>query len=69
MGIGSPFVIHGMEGLIAGGVHNMVCFEANGRFLPGSRIDKEGLALVPLMTRCHVLLAGQGARGAATSHN
>jgi phosphomannomutase len=53
--IGSPYVIEGMEGLIAAGVRNVVGFEANGGFLLGSRIEKNGRVLTPLMTRDAVL--------------
>jgi phosphomannomutase len=53
--IGSPYVIKGMEGLIAAGVRNVVGFEANGGFLLGSRIEKNGRALIPLKTRDAVL--------------
>jgi phosphomannomutase len=53
--IGSPCVIEGMESLIAAGVRNVVGFEANGGFLLGSRIEKNGRVLTPLMTRDAVL--------------
>ncbi len=46
--IGSPYVIKGMldnpEGIVVG-------FEANGGFVLGSRVEKEGRILEPLMTR------------------
>lgn len=53
--IGSPYVIEGMQRLLAAGVRNVVGFEANGGFLLGSRIEKNGRALAPLMTRDAVL--------------
>lgn len=53
--IGSPYVIEGMQRLLAAGVSNMVGFEANGGFLLGSRIEKNGRALAPLMT-CDAVL-------------
>jgi phosphomannomutase len=70
--IGSPFVIAGMEQLIAGGARNVVGFEANGGFLVGSRLDKSGRTLEPLPTRDAVLpilalLAMSRERGIALS--
>jgi phosphomannomutase len=53
--IGSPYVIEGMEGLKASGTRNVVGFEANGGFLLGSTIEKEGRSMTPLMTRDAVL--------------
>lgn len=53
--IGSPHVIDGMQQMIASGLPNVVGFEANGGFLLGSRIEKNGRALMPLMTRDAVL--------------
>jgi phosphomannomutase len=53
--IGSPYVIEGMERLITAGVSNVVGFEANGGFLLGSRVEKNGRTLIPLMTRDAVL--------------
>ena len=53
--IGSPYVIEGMANLIASGDGNVVGFEANGGFLVGSRIEKNGHVLEPLMTRDAVL--------------
>jgi phosphomannomutase len=53
--IGSPFVIAGMEELIAGGAGKVVGFEANGGFLVGSRLERSGRVLAPLPTRDAVL--------------
>jgi phosphomannomutase len=53
--IGSPFVIAGMEELIAGGADKVVGFEANGGFLVGARLEKAGCTLEPLPTRDAVL--------------
>jgi len=38
--IGSPFVIEGMESLLANGARHVVGFEANGGFLVGSPLEK-----------------------------
>lgn len=53
--IGSPYVIAGMSEVIASGKLNVVGFEANGGFLLGSLINKNGKRLLPLMTRDAVL--------------
>jgi phosphomannomutase len=53
--IGSPYVIAGMEEMLASGLVNVVGFEANGGFLLGSAIEKAGRTLYPLMTRDAVL--------------
>jgi phosphomannomutase len=53
--IGSPYVIEGMEQLIAAGESRVVGFEANGGFLVGSAIEKNSRVLAPLMTRDAVL--------------
>jgi phosphomannomutase len=53
--IGSPFVIEGMEKMLAEGARRVVGFEANGGFLVGSRLEKDGRALAPLPTRDAVL--------------
>jgi len=53
--IGSPYVIAGIEQLIASGRKNVVGFEPNGGFLVGSPIEKSGRVLAPLMTRDAVL--------------
>jgi len=53
--IGSPFVIAGMESMIAHGARRVVGFEANGGFLVGSRLEKDGRSLQPLPTRDAVL--------------
>jgi phosphomannomutase len=49
--IGSPYVIEGMAQRLSDGERNVVGFEANGGFLVGSRIEKNGRVLAPLMTR------------------
>lgn len=53
--IGSPYVIEGIEQLIAGGARGVVGFEPNGGFLVGSEIVRDGRRLAPLMTRDAVL--------------
>ncbi len=53
--IGSPYVIEGIEQLIASGARNVVGFEPNGGFLVGSALEKNGRVLSPLMTRDAVL--------------
>lgn len=53
--IGSPYVITGMNNMLASGIVNVVGFEANGGFLLGSAIEKAGRTLYPLMTRDAVL--------------
>jgi phosphomannomutase len=53
--IGSPFVIEGMEKMLADGTRCVVGFEANGGFLVGSRHEKNGRVLAPLPTRDAVL--------------
>jgi phosphomannomutase len=53
--IGSPYVIQGIEQLIAAGAQNVVGFEPNGGFLVGSAIEKDGKTLSPLLTRDAVL--------------
>jgi phosphomannomutase len=53
--IGSPYVIAGMETLMAAGQGSVVGFEANGGFLVGSRLEKNGRVLEPLPTRDAVL--------------
>ncbi|MBK1678919.1 phosphomannomutase [Rhodocyclus tenuis] len=49
--IGSPYVIAGIEELLAAGASGVVGFEPNGGFLVGSAISKAGRTLAPLMTR------------------
>ena len=49
--IGSPFVIAGMEKAIAKGKKAVCGWEANGGFLVGSSIEKDGNTLSPLPTR------------------
>lgn len=53
--IGSPYVIEAMESLLASGAQGVVGFEANGGFLLGSSLDKNGSFLAPLMTRDAIL--------------
>lgn len=53
--IGSPYVIAGMETLMAEGQDGVVGFEANGGFLVGTRLEKNGRVLAPLPTRDAVL--------------
>lgn len=53
--IGSPYVIEAMEALAAQGAANVVGFEANGGFLVGARVQREGRTLEPLPTRDAVL--------------
>lgn len=53
--IGSPHVIDGMQQMLASGLPDVVGFEANGGFLLGSMIEKNGRTLTPLMTRDAVL--------------
>ena len=53
--IGSPFVIEGMQTLAAAGARRVVGFEANGGFLVGSQLEKDGRVLQPLPTRDAVL--------------
>lgn len=53
--IGSPYVIAGIEQLLAAGRRGVVGFEPNGGFLVGSAIEKNGRVLAPLMTRDAVL--------------
>ena len=53
--IGSPYVIEAMEKLIAAGTQDIVGFEANGGFLLGTAITKNGHTLTQLKTRDAVL--------------
>lgn len=53
--IGSPYVIAAMEELLAQGQTGVVGYEANGGFLVGSPIRKDGRHLAPLPTRDAVL--------------
>jgi phosphomannomutase len=53
--IGSPYVIAGIEQLLALGHRRVVGFEPNGGFLVGSAMEKNGRVLLPLMTRDAVL--------------
>jgi phosphomannomutase len=49
--IGSPFVIAGMEAALAKGKQRVCGWEANGGFLTGSPITRNGATLPPLPTR------------------
>jgi len=49
--IGSPFVIAGMEAALALGKKRVCGWEANGGFLTGSPIVRNGATLAPLPTR------------------
>ncbi|MGR8981626.1 MAG: phosphomannomutase [Gammaproteobacteria bacterium] len=53
--IGSPYVIEGMQVLIAQGFKSVVGFEANGGFLAATDLQKKGRRLKPLPTRDAVL--------------
>jgi phosphomannomutase len=53
--IGSPFVIAGMEKARAKGRTRICGWEANGGFLTGSEIERNGKTLAPLPTRDAVL--------------
>jgi len=53
--IGSPYVIEAMTEMLQSGLQSVVGFEANGGFLLGSTLEKNGRALAPLMTRDAVL--------------
>lgn len=53
--IGSPYVIEGMEALLASGRAPVVGFEANGGFLLGSEVKRAGQSLQALPTRDAVL--------------
>ena len=49
--IGSPYVIEAMEQMRDSGLESITGFEANGGFLLGSRLVKNGRELAPLLTR------------------
>jgi len=49
--IGSPYVIEGMNRLLAEGLHPVVGYEANGGFLQADAITMDGRSLAPLPTR------------------
>ncbi|WP_296509197.1 phosphomannomutase [Rhodoferax sp.] len=66
--IGSPYVIEGMQQAARGGADLVVGFEANGGFLLGSQVLRNGKRLGPLPTRDAVLpmlalLCGAKAQG------
>ena len=50
-GIGSPYVIEAMQALAAAGARSVVGFEANGGFLLGSDVERDGRVLEALPTR------------------
>jgi phosphomannomutase len=49
--IGSPYVISGMETAIGKGKKRVCGWEPNGGFLTGSRLERNGAVLEPLLTR------------------
>lgn len=49
--IGSPYVIDGMNQAVANGAWRVVGWEANGGFLTGTELDRNGRMLKPLPTR------------------
>lgn len=49
--IGSPYVIEAMQQMQSDGFNNIVGYEANGGFLLGSVLTKNGRTLAPLATR------------------
>ena len=53
--IGSPYVIEGMQNAAKAGAELVVGFEANGGFLLGSQVLRDGRRLGPLPTRDAVL--------------
>jgi phosphomannomutase len=53
--IGSPYVIAGMQSAVAKGRHRVCGWEANGGFLTGSDIERDGKVLTALPTRDAVL--------------
>ncbi len=53
--IGSPYVIAGMESALRKGRHKVCGWEANGGFLTGSEIVRQGKTLLALPTRDAVL--------------
>ncbi|GFF52840.1 phosphomannomutase [Aspergillus udagawae] len=53
--IGSPYVIAGMQSAVAKGRHRVCGWEANGGFLTGSDIERDGKVLTTLPTRDAVL--------------
>ncbi len=53
--IGSPFVIAGMQALLAGGYAAVAGYEANGGLLPAADLERDGRYLTALPTRDAVL--------------
>ena len=53
--IGSPYVIEAMEQMLQSGMQKVAGFEANGGFLLGSGLEKQGRFIVSLKTRDAVL--------------
>lgn len=71
--IGSPYVIEAMESALTAGEQGVVGFEANGGFLLGDALERQGRSLDPLPTRDAVLpilalLAMASDRGVALSY-
>lgn len=55
--IGSPYVIEGMQALVAQGLTSVVGYEANGGFLQATPLEWEGRVLSPLPTRDALIVA------------
>lgn len=55
--IGSPYVIEGMQTLVAGGGGSVVGYEANGGFLQATPLARDGRTLAPLPTRDALIVA------------
>ncbi len=55
--IGSPFVIAGMNDLLAAGITPVIGYEANGGVLLGSAIERDGQRLEALPTRDALIVA------------
>ncbi|MFM7203695.1 MAG: phosphomannomutase [Myxococcota bacterium] len=55
--IGSPYVIEGMQSLVAGGNGSVVGYEANGGFLQATPLTRDGRTLEPLPTRDALIVA------------
>jgi phosphomannomutase len=55
--IGSPYVIQGMQALMAAGYRPVAGYEANGGFLIGSRIERHDRLLTALPTRDAAIVA------------
>lgn len=55
--IGSPYVIEGMQALMARGIGSVVGYEANGGFLQATPLVRDGRTLQPLPTRDALIVA------------